>query len=170
MAAVTLPNPTTQSLDSFADIFNVLWENMNSAGVINIVLLVCSVIAGVSTSLAQTTSFFNFTDDKYYGLVFSAAGWSEKKLYIKTSIPLVSVPAITEILIGALRVVMSMWGLFFNVSFVSSIFGDVVNSSFVPWEWIFYIFSPAIFGFGIFMGLYRMMNGILAYNNFFQLS
>jgi hypothetical protein len=40
----------------------------------------------------------------------------------------------------------------------------------VPWEWIFYVFSPAIFGLGIFLGLYRMTAGILSYNNFYQLS
>lgn len=126
MAAVTLPNPSSQSIDNFNDILNVIWENMNSAGVINIVLLVMSLGAGISTSLAQTVSMYNFLDDKYWSKVLTAAGWTEPNLYIKTSIPLVSVTAISEILSGALRVVMSCWGLFFSISFISSIFGDVV--------------------------------------------
>ena len=114
-------------------------------------------------------SSVNYVDENYTSLLLSGAIWSKAKLYIKVSIPLMSVTAISEIAMGAIRLVMSLWGLFFNLAFLGTIAGDVVTSSFVPWEWVFYIFSPGMFLIGAGLGLYRFIAGIAAYNNFFVL-
>lgn len=167
IGGITLSNPFLYPVNSWSDLYSNLYNSLTRHGAVNIVLLMLASIFGFFPSLFQLASSINWMEPGYMSHLLSGSSWKGDDVYLRVSLSMLTTTAVSDAFIGVLRFLMSWWILFFDLGFLATAFSpDIVNSSFIPLEWVLFTFEPFIISVGMVVSVLRFIMGVNNFNFF----